>query len=52
LPFLGAVPLSPAIRKGGDEGKASSLREGEIGAIFDEIGDRLVGGLRRLEEEG
>jgi len=52
LPFLGAVPLSPAIRKGGDEGKASSLREGEIGAIFDGIGDRLVGELRRLEEEG
>ena len=52
LPFLGAVPLSPAIRKGGDEGKASSLREGQIGAIFDEIGDRLVGELRRLEEEG
>ena len=51
IPFLGAVPLSPAIRKGGDEGRAATVREGEMGPIFDEIAQGLVGELHRLEEE-
>ena len=51
LPFLGAVPLSPAIRKGGDEGRTAIAREGELGSLFDEISHRLVAELRRLDEE-
>ena len=50
LPFLGAVPLLPAIRKGGDEGRTSLVREGELGALFDEISQRLVAELHRLDE--
>ena len=52
VPFLGEVPLSTSIRKGGDEGKASMVRESEMGDVFAEIGQRLVGELRRLQDEG
>ena len=51
LPFLGAVPLSPAIREGGDTGWAGGIRKGEMGAVFDEIAEGLVGQLRHLEDE-
>jgi ATP-binding protein involved in chromosome partitioning len=51
LPFLGAVPLSPAIREGGDMGRAGAIHKGEMGAVFDEIAEGLVGQLRQLEGE-
>ena len=51
LPFLGAVPLSPAIREGGDMGRAGAIHKGEMGAVFDEIAEGLVGQLRQLEDE-
>jgi len=43
LPFLGALPLSAAIRQSGDEGRA------EPDPLFAAIGEGLVAELRRLE---
>ncbi len=42
LPFLGALPLSPAIRQSGDEGRAVP------DPLFAAIGEELVAQLRRL----
>jgi ATP-binding protein involved in chromosome partitioning len=43
LPFLGALPLSAAIRQSGDEGRAAP------DPLFAAIGDGLVAELRRWE---
>lgn len=43
LPFLGALPLSAAIRQSGDEGRA------DPDPLFAAIGDGLVAELQRLE---
>ena len=43
LPFLGALPLSAAIRQSGDEGRA------EPDPLFAAIGEGLVAELQRLE---
>ena len=43
LPFLGALPLSAAIRQSGDEGRATP------DPLFTPIGEGLVAELRRLE---
>ena len=43
LPFLGALPLSAAIRQSGDEGRAAP------DPLFATIGEGLVAELRRLE---
>ncbi|WP_436935507.1 Mrp/NBP35 family ATP-binding protein [Halovenus marina] len=34
LPFLGEIPLDPAIREGGDEGKPVVLQDGDTGEAF------------------
>ena len=48
VPFLGAVPLASAIRRGGDAGDAVAVRDGEYGSVFAEIGQRLVAELGKL----
>jgi ATP-binding protein involved in chromosome partitioning len=37
LPFLGEIPLDPAIRKGGDEGKPMVLQDSDTGDAFREF---------------
>jgi ATP-binding protein involved in chromosome partitioning len=37
LPFVGEIPLDPAIRKGGDKGSPVVLQEGETGDAFREF---------------
>ncbi|MFC4988395.1 Mrp/NBP35 family ATP-binding protein [Saliphagus infecundisoli] len=42
LPFLGSIPLDPAIRKGGDEGEPSVLAEGETGDALRELTETVA----------
>jgi ATP-binding protein involved in chromosome partitioning len=51
LPFLGEVPLLPAIRQGGDSGRPPAAGEGEESRIFAAVADRMVEELRCLAEE-
>ena len=50
LPFLGGIPIDPAIRQGGDEGKPVVLREGETADAFRVLTENVannVGVIRR-----
>jgi len=49
--FLGALPLDPAVRKGGDSGSPVALQNGNDshGAIFRELAQRMVA---RVKETG
>jgi ATP-binding protein involved in chromosome partitioning len=53
MPFLGSVPLDPAVREGGDDGRPIVLEEeGEAAEAFREITSRVannVGIVRRRE---
>ena len=52
LPFLGAIPLDPAVRAGGDDGEPVVLADGETGAAFRELVERTadnVGTIRRRQ---
>ncbi len=52
LPFLGAIPLDPAVRAGGDDGKPIVLSGGETGEAFDLLAERVadnIGVLRRQQ---
>jgi ATP-binding protein involved in chromosome partitioning len=52
LPFLGAVPLDPAIRAGGDGGEPIAFSTGETAAAFSEIAETVAnnaGIVRRRE---
>jgi len=52
LPFLGAIPLDPAVRTGGDGGRPVVLEGGETGAAFREMVAQVadnVGLLNRRE---
>lgn len=57
VPFLGSVPLDPAIRSGGDAGSPIALDEdSETGTALREIGDRIANMVgivnrRRIQEE-
>ena len=54
MPFLGSVPLDPAVRTGGDEGKPVVLDEGsDTGAAFREITENVannIGFVRRQKQ--
>ena len=50
LPFLGAIPLDPAVRAGGDGGEPVVLDEGSTAAAFQELTESVannVGIIRR-----
>jgi len=50
LPYLGSLPLDPAVREGGDDGAPVVLGDGETAAEFRELAGRVadkVGLLRR-----
>ena len=52
LPFLGAIPLDPAVRAGGDDGKPIVLSGGETGKAFELLAERVadnIGVLRRRQ---
>ena len=42
MPFLGEIPLDPAIREGGDEGKPMVLGEGETAEAFRDFVERTA----------
>ena len=42
LPLLGKIPLEPAIRQGGDDGKPAALEGGEAGKLFSDLALRLT----------
>jgi ATP-binding protein involved in chromosome partitioning len=42
MPFLGEIPLDPAIREGGDEGKPMVLGEGETAEAFQDFVERVA----------
>jgi len=42
MPFLGEIPLDPAIREGGDEGKPMVLGEGETAEAFRDFVERVA----------
>ncbi len=46
--FLGALPLDPAVRKGGDSGSPVALRNGTEGAAFRELAQRMVDRMREV----
>lgn len=50
VPFLGEVPLIPAIRAGGDEGKPAALGEDEIAKVFLTIAENIWNGIKQREE--
>ena len=50
MPFLGAVPLDPSVRTGGDDGQPAVLAESEAGAAFRSIAENtanMVGAVKR-----
>ncbi len=52
LPFLGAIPLDPSVREGGDEGEPAVLGEGETADAFRVLTENVannVGVLRRQD---
>jgi len=52
MPFLGSIPLDPAVREGGDDGLPTVLGDGETAAAFRRVTERTmdnVGHLRRRE---
>jgi ATP-binding protein involved in chromosome partitioning len=50
VPFLGEIPLEPAVREGGDRGQPAALRpETQAGAAFQEMAQRLWAGLASPE---
>jgi ATP-binding protein involved in chromosome partitioning len=55
LPFLGGVPLDPAVRTGGDDGEPVVLEEGETADAFKVIVENVAnnaGVVRRREVSG
>ncbi len=42
LPFLGSIPLDPAVRAGGDGGKPTVLEDGETGDAFKTITENVA----------
>jgi ATP-binding protein involved in chromosome partitioning len=55
MPFLGGIPLDPAVREGGDEGTPIVLDEGETADAFRVLTENVadnVGVLRRRELAG
>jgi ATP-binding protein involved in chromosome partitioning len=50
VPLVGQVPLDPAVSVGGDAGKPVALAEGEAGAAFRAIADRILTDVAPLVE--
>ena len=47
--FLGALPLDPAVRAGGDTGKPVALRDGDAhGNVFRELAQRTIERIREI----
>ena len=46
--FLGALPLDPAVRKGGDSGSPVALRNGNEGAVFRELAQRMIDRIHEI----
>jgi ATP-binding protein involved in chromosome partitioning len=51
LEFLGELPMTEQIRTGGDAGRPAVLEEGQTRHFFEELAQKLVAGLKRLETE-
>ena len=45
LPFLGSIPLDPAVRAGGDDGRPTVLEDGTAGDAFAEVADAVADNL-------
>jgi ATP-binding protein involved in chromosome partitioning len=45
IPFIGGIPLEPAVSQGGDTGSPIALRDGAAAEAFGAIVDRLVNEL-------
>ncbi|MBD3166920.1 P-loop NTPase [bacterium] len=45
VPFLGEVPLLPAIREGGDAGKPAAAGDDEVAGVFREVAERVWNGI-------
>lgn len=52
--FLGALPLDPAVRKGGDSGSPVALQNGtdSHGAVFRELAQRMIARMREIGPPG
>lgn len=46
--FLGALPLDPEVRKGGDSGSPVALRNGTEGAVFRELAQRMIDRIHEI----
>jgi ATP-binding protein involved in chromosome partitioning len=50
VPFLGEVPLLPAIREGSDSGKPGATVDGPVKDVFDGIAESVWKGIRATQE--
>ncbi|MGO8876445.1 MAG: Mrp/NBP35 family ATP-binding protein [Acidimicrobiales bacterium] len=50
VPLVGQVPLDPAVSVGGDAGRPVALTDGEAGAAFREIAERILSDVAPLVE--
>jgi len=46
--FLGALPLDPAVRKGGDTGSPVALGNESHGAVFRELAQKMVDRIQQI----
>mgnify|MGYP000002769818 CR=1 FL=1 len=52
LPFLGGIPLDPAVREGGDEGKPSVLGDGETADAFRVLTENVANNVGIIRRQG
>jgi ATP-binding protein involved in chromosome partitioning len=52
LPFLGGVPLDPAVRTGGDSGKPVVLEEGETADAFRVLTENVANNVGVVQRRG
>ncbi len=53
VPFLGKIPLDPAVSQGGDTGKPAALNpESGVGKVFSELADKVIEKALEYEKLG
>ncbi|MCU4926821.1 Mrp/NBP35 family ATP-binding protein [Halobacteria archaeon AArc-dxtr1] len=52
MPFLGSIPLDPAVREGGDAGTPTVLAEGETGDAFRELAANVANNTGIVHRRG